>query len=33
MNLDENPESVYNLDEIETSVNSEPSKRPDLEIL
>lgn len=33
MNLDENPESVYNLGEIETSVNSEPSKRPDLEIL
>ena len=33
MNLDNNPESVFGLNERETSVNSKPSKRPGLDIL
>ena len=33
MNLDNNPQSIFDLDERETSVNSKPSSRPGLDIL
>ena len=33
MNLDNNPQSIFDLDERETFVNSKPSSRPGLDIL